>query len=112
MGWRAWSRRCSIHSGLPTVVGWRWHEVQQYAALPDTLVNWRRNDVRDCYNTTSIPYAQEILARYGVRYVYVGGYERAYYDPVGLAKFDWMVDQGLLQVIYDVQGVKIYAAKP
>ncbi|MCP4544380.1 MAG: phospholipid carrier-dependent glycosyltransferase [Chloroflexi bacterium] len=103
-----WSNRVSIYTGLPTVVGWRWHEVQQYAALPDYLVNWRRDDVRDCYNTLSIPHAQEILTRYGVRYIYVGGYEWAYYDPVGLAKFDQMVDQGLLRVAYDKRGVKIY----
>jgi uncharacterized membrane protein len=71
-------------------------------------VNWRRDDVDDCYDTLSVPRAQEILARYGVRYVYVGGYERAYYNPAGLGKFDLMVDQGLLQVVYDARGVKIY----
>jgi uncharacterized membrane protein len=103
-----WCNRVSIYTGLPTVVGWRWHEVQQYAALPDALVNWRRDDVRDCYDTTRIPRAQEILARYGVRYVYVGGYEWAYYELAGLAKFDRMVDQGLLQMVYDAQGVRIY----
>jgi YYY domain-containing protein len=103
-----WSNRVSIYTGLPTVVGWRWHEVQQYAALPDQLVNWRRDDVDDCYDTLSVPRAQEILARYGVRYVYVGRYERAYYNPAGLGKFDLMVDQGLLQIVCDARGVKIY----
>jgi len=103
-----WANRVSIYTGLPAVVGWRWHEAQQYAALPDRLVNWRRDDVRDCYDTNSVPHAQEILARYGVRYVYVGEYERAYYDPAGLAKFDLMADQGLLRVAYDAWGVKIY----
>lgn len=103
-----WSNRVSIYTGLPAVVGWRWHEVQQYAALPDHLVNWRHQDVHDCYSTFSIPHAQEILARYGVHYVYVGGYERAYYDPVALAKFDQMVNESLLRVAYDEHGVKIY----
>ena len=68
----------------------------------------RRDDVRDCYNTTDVPRAQKILAHYGVRYVYVGDYERAYYDPAGLAKFDQMTAQGLLRVVYDAQGVRIY----
>jgi len=40
--------------------------------------------------------------------VYVGAYERAYYDPAGLAKFDDMAAQGLLRVVYDAQGVRIY----
>jgi YYY domain-containing protein len=103
-----WANRVSVYTGLPSVVGWRWHEVQQYAALPGQLVEWRRDDVRDCYTTADIPHAQGILARYGVRYVYVGEYERAYYASAGLDKFDQMVAQGLLELIYDAQDVKIY----
>ncbi len=103
-----WCNRVSIYTGLPAVVGWRWHQVQQRIMLPAQTVEWRRSDVSQCYNTPGISYAQEILARYGVRYIYVGEYERAYYDPVGLAKFDQMAAQGLLQVVYDAQGVKIY----
>jgi YYY domain-containing protein len=103
-----WGSRVSIHTGLPAVVGWRWHQVQQRAVLPAQMVDRRRDDVRECYETTSISRAQEILARYGVGYVYVGQYERAYYDPAGLAKFDAMAAQGLLRVAYDAQGVRIY----
>ena len=60
------------------------------------------------YGTTDVNSALGFLKRYGVRYIYVGGYEHAYYDPVGLAKFDAMVDQELLRVAYDSHGVKIY----
>nr|HID14491.1 hypothetical protein [Anaerolineae bacterium] len=103
-----WGNRVSIYTGLPAVVGWRWHQVQQRAVLPGEMVQWRRDDVRECYDTTDVSHAQEILAHYGVRYVYVGEYERAYYDPAGLAKFDAMAAQGLLRVVYDAQGVRIY----
>jgi len=103
-----WGSRVSIYTGLPTVLGWRWHQVQQYAVLPETVVGWRQDDVNDCYNTTAASRALSVLARYDVRYVYVGAYERAYYDSAGLAKFDDLADQGLLQVVYDAQGVKIY----
>jgi uncharacterized membrane protein len=104
-----WANRVSIYTGLPAVIGWRWHQVQQrMGVLPEATVNWRRDDVAECYNTTVIPRAQEILARYGVRYVYVGAYERAYYDPAGMKKFDAMVTEGLLRVVYDGQGVRIY----
>jgi len=103
-----WANRVSIYTGLPAVVGWRWHQVQQRVALPGAMVDWRRDDVRACYNTTDVARAQEILSQYGVRYVYVGAYERAYYDPAGLAKFDQMAVQGLLRVVYDGQGVRIY----
>ena len=103
-----WGNRVSIYTGLPTVVGWRWHQVQQRAVLPTQMVDWRRDDVNACYDSTDASRALQVLSRYGVRYIYVGEYERAYYDPAGLAKFDAMVAQELLQVVYDEQGVKIY----
>ncbi|MFQ6101717.1 MAG: DUF2298 domain-containing protein [Anaerolineae bacterium] len=104
-----WANRVSIYTGLPAVVGWRWHQVQQrLGVLPSTTVDRRQDDVNECYTTTIISRALAILSRYDVRYVYVGEYERAYYDPAGLAKFDAMAADGLLRVVYDVQGVKIY----
>jgi len=103
-----WSNRVSVYTGLPAVIGWRWHQVQQRALLPAEMVDWRRIDVSECYNTTDVARAREILARYGVGYVYVGAYERAYYNPAGLSKFEAMAAQGLLRVVYDAQGVKIY----
>jgi YYY domain-containing protein len=104
-----WGNRVSIHTGLPAVIGWRWHQVQQRSGvLPETTVDWRREDVRECYDTTDVALAREILDRYGVRYVYVGAYERAYYDPAGLAKFDAMAGEGMLRVVYDGEGTRIY----
>jgi YYY domain-containing protein len=103
-----WANRVSIYTGLPAVVGWRWHEVQQRAGVAGELVNRRRADVNDCYSTTDIEKAGEILDRYGVRYVFVGGYERAYYDAGGLDKFSEMVEQGLLRVAYRAHGVTLY----
>jgi uncharacterized membrane protein len=103
-----WANRVSVYTGLPAVVGWRWHQVQQRAGVGGDMVMWRRDDVSVCYNTESIAEAREILTRYGVRYVYVGGYERAYYSAVGLDKFERMVEGGLLRAVYDARGVTIY----
>ncbi|MFL7791988.1 MAG: DUF2298 domain-containing protein, partial [Anaerolineae bacterium] len=110
LGWREylWANRVSIYTGLPTVVGWRWHEVQQRPLLPADEVNQRREDVHVCYETSDINYAMSILGQYDVRYIYVGGYEQAYYSAASLAKFDTMAEQGLLRVVYDSHGVKIY----
>ena len=103
-----WANRVSVHTGLPTVVGWRWHQVQQRAGVGGEMVTWRRSDVDLCYATTSVEEAMEIIDRYGVRYVYVGAYERAYYDAIGLGKFDQMAEQGLLRTVYDAHGTRIY----
>jgi YYY domain-containing protein len=103
-----WANRVSIYTGLPTVVGWGWHQVQQRAGVGGDLVNWRRADVNAFYDTRDIARAEEILARYDVGYVYVGAYERAYYDLQGLEKFERMVRQGLLQAVYNAHGTTVY----
>jgi YYY domain-containing protein len=110
LGWREylWANRVSIYTGLPAVVGWRWHQVQQQPLLASDEVNERRSAVPAFYGTTEIGFALDFSKRYGVRYIYVGDYERAYYDPVGLTKFDTMVELGLLRLAYDSHGVKIY----
>jgi YYY domain-containing protein len=110
-----WEGRVSIHTGLPTVVGWRWHQVQQRPMLPSKLVDQRRDDVNALYDTADPAKAMSILERYGVRYVYVGEYERTAagalrrpYSPEGLAKFDRLAEEGVLQIVYDAHGVTIY----
>ncbi|MBN1810300.1 MAG: glycosyltransferase family 39 protein [Anaerolineae bacterium] len=110
LGWREylWANRVSIYTGLPAVVGWRWHEVQQRPLLPSDEIDERRSAVPAFYGTTDINSALDFLKRYDVRYIYVGGYEQAYFDPVSLGKFDTMADQGLLRPVYDSHGVKIY----
>ena len=110
LGWREylWANRVSIYTGLPAVVGWRHHQVQQRAGVGGEMVHWRRDDVNAFYNTDDVAKAEEILDRYGVSYVYVGEYERAYYDKQGLDKFDRMVELGILQLVYDSGGVMIY----
>jgi YYY domain-containing protein len=117
LGWREylWEGRVSIYTGLPSVVGWRWHQVQQRPMLPSKLVEQRRDDVNTLYDTADAAAAMEILARYDVRYVYVGDYERTSagalrrpYSPEGLAKFDRLASEGVLEIVYDAAGVTIY----
>ncbi len=110
LGWREylWANRVSVYTGLPAVVGWRHHQAQQRVGVGGEMVRWRRDDVNTCYSTTETAEAMAILERYGVRYVYVGAYERAYYDGRGLAKFAQMVEEGMLRVVYDDHDVTVY----
>jgi YYY domain-containing protein len=108
-----WGSRVSIYTGLPTVIGWRWHQVQQrMATVGAGRVDDRRIDVQTAYSTSVPEEALGILERYDVRYIYVGPYERLYYDAQGLAKFDAMVADGDLELVYDRNGVKIYEVLP
>jgi YYY domain-containing protein len=110
LGWREylWGNRVSVYTGLPAVVGWRHHQAQQRVGVGGEMVNWRREDVNECYSTADISRTEEILEQYGVRYVYVGEYERAYYGGQALAKFDRMAERELLRLVYDARGVTIY----
>ena len=53
------------------------------------------------YATTNIDTAWDILRHYDVSYVVVGDLEHAFYPVSGLAKFDEMVSQGKMEVVYD-----------
>jgi YYY domain-containing protein len=107
-----WGSRYSINTGLPTVVGWNWHQRQQRAAGGNQEVLTRVDDVRAMYNTPSSSQVQQMLRQYHVRYVIVGPLERLYYDPMGLAKFDRMVTEGSLRVAYSNDQVTIYEVLP
>lgn len=101
-----WGSRVSIYTGLPTVLGWDWHQKQQRAGYT-WLVDERAGDVSEMYGSLSIERTRELLRKYQVRYVYVGGLERAYYPAEGLAKFDKMLNSEL-RLVYDDNGVRIY----
>lgn len=82
-----WGARVSINTGLPAVLGWNWHQRQQRIGHDAEVWN-RANEVGVFYNTPLMEVAQEFLDRYGVRYIIVGQLERAYYEPLGLEKFE------------------------
>ncbi|MFC1464300.1 MAG: DUF2298 domain-containing protein [Candidatus Brachytrichaceae bacterium NZ_4S206] len=107
-----WSARFSIYTGLPTVVGWEWHQRQQRAALGAPVVEDRVADVREFYSTSDVERARLLLRRYDVRYVIVGEMERLYNDPAGFDKFDAMVEAGDLRIAYQNPGVTIYEVMP
>jgi YYY domain-containing protein len=103
-----WGGRYSINTGLPTVLGWNWHQRQQRAAAGTQEVWDRASDVETIYSTGVPVVAEGLLDQYQVRYIVVGPLERAYYDPGGLAKFDALVGMGKLQVVFRNEGVTIF----
>jgi YYY domain-containing protein len=102
-----WGNRFTIYTGLPSVVGWNWHQRQQRAALPGGTVESRVEDVGEFYLSTSIDEIQEFLDNYGVSYIIVGQLERALYRGPGLNKFEEL--EGLLwQEVYRDGDTVIY----
>ena len=101
-----WNSRFSQYTGLPTVIGWPWHQTQQRNDAE--AVRRRAEDVATIYDTRSRETALELLERYDVTYIVVGDLERFYYLPDGIAKFDAMVDEGMLSLSYANEGDKVY----
>lgn len=102
-----WSSRVADYTGLPTVLGWPWHQIQQRTAY-DFAVRERSREIGEIYNTTDLLRAEQLLRKYEVEYIVVGELERAYYSPEGLAKFEKMVGNGLAKPVFGNNGVNIY----
>jgi len=114
-----WGGRISIYTGLPTMLGWRFHQIQQHS-LEDMnlLVQTRENNAAAFYSLggeEGIRAALRLIDHYDIEYIVVGTLERAFYGDIipdattglqtaghaeGLAKFDAMAAAGLLEVVY------------
>jgi uncharacterized membrane protein len=103
-----WGNRFSIYTGLPSVVGWQWHQRQQRAALSDAIVYDRDTDLTNFYKTTDIAQALLLIRRYGARYIVVGALEKIYYGDAGMPKFSEMVQRGFIRIAYQNDGTTIY----
>jgi uncharacterized membrane protein len=109
--------RVATFSGFPTVLGWYFHEAQWRGGSTKVMeeVNQRLKDIDLIYNTTDIEEARQLLQKYKIKYIFVGGietntasaslYSQVFkdYKPEGLAKF-----RQFLQPIYEKNGVTIY----
>jgi uncharacterized membrane protein len=103
-----WGSRVSIYTGMPTILGWSWHQRQQRSAMPGQWIDRRLRDIATLYRDMDPSVAQEILKKYDVRYIYLGELERIYYPGPGLDKFEVMRAQGVLKLAYHNEKVMIY----
>ncbi|HET7010867.1 MAG TPA: hypothetical protein VFI11_08850, partial [Anaerolineales bacterium] len=94
--------RISAHTGLPTVLGWDFHEAQWRGDF--TPQGTRAGDIERLYLTREWEEARAILEMYDIDYVYVGPLERGTYGPVQTRKFDLYMDK-----VYETEDVVIYA---
>ena len=102
-----WFSRFSIYTGLPTVVGWQWHQEQQRILMPYGSVARRGVEVQNFYNAATVETALEFLEKYDVCYIVVGQVERNHYTPEGLSKFE-LHDGRLWLTVYRDADTVIY----
>ncbi|MDO8674380.1 MAG: DUF2298 domain-containing protein, partial [Dehalococcoidia bacterium] len=104
-----WGSRVSIYTGLPTVIGWDWHQTQQRMPYR-SMIDIRMKDVKDIYLSPDARLTMDLLKKYGIKYIYVGELERLYFGGPGLAKFDQMAKTDLT-LVHENQAVKIYEVR-
>jgi YYY domain-containing protein len=95
-----WGSRFSIYTGLPSVIGWSWHVRQHNSLIDGAYIDKLIGNVNNFYDTSDIQEAIKFIERFQVQYIVVGDLERAYYDSNGLSKFQRMVNEGLIKIVY------------
>ena len=93
--------RISASTGLPTVLGWKFHE-QQWRGSTRPFQG-REEQVEQIYSSADPEQVLALLDTYDIRYVYVGARER---DKYGDGQFDKF--SSFLQPIFQEEDVVIY----
>lgn len=78
-----WNSRIAIHTGLPTVIGWDWHQKQQRWTF-QSMIDTRRDAVQFFYTVPDEANITRFLQAYDVSYVIVGTQERRFATPEAL----------------------------
>jgi uncharacterized membrane protein len=98
--------RISVHTGLPTLLGWGGHEQQWRGNYEEPRK--REPVIEAIYTSPDVEETAALLDQYDVEYVYLGPLERSTYhvgQPV-LAKFESLMD-----VVFQQGEVTIYERK-
>lgn len=121
--------RFSGLTGIPTLIGWQNHERQWRGATYSQVTDYRlengvrrdrASDVQDLYTTQDWARAWEVIDRYGIDYIVVGGAERTMIRQLagddagrqreyeqGLAKFEQV-----LTPVCEFGGAAVYRVRP
>jgi YYY domain-containing protein len=106
-----WGSRMTIYTGLPGVLGWDWHQIQQRGFVPTSKIAERREAIINFYKATDIESAKVFLATYDVTYIILCQMERNFYPGPGLEKFQ-DYDGVLWHAVYRDGDNVIYQVNP
>lgn len=111
----SFDNRVSVATGIPTVLGWGGHELQWRGNYDEA--GPRERDIEQIYRSRSVNETRDLLTKYGVDYVVVGGSEQSKYqlNPALVDKFskigELVFDQGSMR-IYRVGDVSVTVRAP
>ncbi len=99
--------RLSMHTGLPTVLGWEYHTFQRGHSQAE--IDRRKEEVAAAYTSGDEAFVARLLRRYHVALVAVGNLERRTYAGGNLARFEAWTD--LLTPVYRNPEVVLFGVK-
>ncbi|MCM3875698.1 MAG: DUF2298 domain-containing protein [Thermoanaerobaculia bacterium] len=97
--------RLSMHTGLPTVLGWDYHVYQRGHAQAE--IDRRKEDLVTAYTSSDEAVVKRVLSRTHVALVAVGNLERRTYAGGNLARFEAWTD--LLTPVYRNPEIVLFA---
>jgi YYY domain-containing protein len=102
-----WNSRMAIHTGLPTVLGWDWHQKQQRWDY-QVLIDNRLQDIQTFYTAGSVETITSFLQTYKASYVIVGTQEHRFGSPESLSV---IASHPALEVAFESASNVIYRVK-
>jgi YYY domain-containing protein len=105
----SYNGRIAAFSGMENPINWETHEWTHRFHYPPGVKNWRDAldkqvetgygdigakvaDVRRMYETSDVGELRQLLAKYGVKYIYIGDFERTTYPGLDVSKFYKVAD--------------------
>ncbi len=81
-----WTGRFSWNTGLPSVIGWDWHQTQQRWDY-SSQIQQRRLDTKRFFDDNDAGFAYDYIDRYRVKYIVIGTEEHIHGTVAGIEKF-------------------------
>jgi YYY domain-containing protein len=103
----SWNTYITAFTGLPTVIGWYWHELDwRYPHRQEIDARW--SDVTTMYTSSNLDQVSSLLRKYNVSYIYFGEVEaKRYSSPILFESHPEMFEK-----VFEYGEVVIYKFNP
>ncbi|MBI2934830.1 MAG: hypothetical protein HYY29_04590 [Chloroflexi bacterium] len=96
--------RVAARTGIPTIIEWAEHQKIWRGADQD--FKDRPRDVEAIFRSANVSQVRSLLAKYGVSYIYVGGFERQQYGDQVSTRFN-----GVADIVFRNQAATVYRVR-